>query len=146
MSGPSPRRRTAKRPPLSALTRPPSTESATEKARCVLAGQRAPAVPEQHPALAVAGGDVAEAVGERVEVLAVVVGEVERLPTAARNSALVGVVPAVDLRRTCQPACSTVWRTSSTGKCAVPPVDPRLDVVRQEAGQSAHGEILSNDR
>src|SRR6188472_2716858 len=45
----------------------------------VLTGERTPAVPEQDPALAVAGGDVAEAVGEGVEVLAVVVREVQCL-------------------------------------------------------------------
>jgi hypothetical protein len=32
------------------------------------------------------------------------------------------------------------------GEVAVPPVDPRSDMVCQEPGQSAHGEILSNDR
>src|SRR5580765_5845960 len=45
----------------------------------VLTGQRAPAVPEQDPALTVSGGHVGEAVGERVEVLPVVVGKVERI-------------------------------------------------------------------
>ena len=63
----------------------------------VLPGERAPAVPEQDPALAVAGGDVAEAVGERVEVLAVVVGEVQRRPDRLEELRLGGVVPAVDL-------------------------------------------------
>ena len=37
-----------------------------------------------------------------------------------------------------QPACSTVWRTSSTSKRAVPAVDPGLLAVRQQSGQSTH--------
>ena len=62
----------------------------------VLAGQRPPAVPEQDPALAVAGGDVGQTVGQRVEVLSVVVREAECLADGSQELGLRRVVPAVD--------------------------------------------------
>ena len=110
--GPSPRSSTANGPPRSALTRPPSTRSATRNAarRCRASGPQ-PSQSSTRPRCR-RRVDVAEAVGERVEVLAVVVGEGERL--ADRREEL-GLGPRRASRRrgrSCQPACSTVCRTS----------------------------------
>jgi hypothetical protein len=111
----------------------------------VLAGQRTPAVPQQDPSLAVAGGDVGQAVREGVEVLPVVAGEVQRLTDGGEELGLGRAVPPVD--RGEPPArvldgVAYVVHLEGT----VPPVDPRLGVVGQEPGQSAHLLILSNDR
>ena len=103
----------------------------------VRAGERRPAVPQQDDSVATAP-DVVEAVGEGVEVLPVVVREVQRLAHRREEGRLgVGAGPAVHPAEAPAGVLDGVAYVGDVER-AVPQMDPRGLVPRQDRCESAH--------